>query len=264
MEDHREYNTIEAIARAAANDIGMYSTHHYTQFEDWAIRGYRDAYFDFAGKAVPYILEMNSLRVVKLPSWAVDWVKVGVMYGERAIFFGRAGDLALYNASDDCGNLIPNAPRPPIEQRPVGINIGAYIGPAFGAGVQALCTDARWSYSNSASYNGLFVEEGEYPDLRLRFSSEVSDNSQIYSELITDGQHVCGDTYVHPYMFEYVVAYIHHKRVSGNDSSPLGLKGEKKMEMKEQRKIALMRMQSLTPEDLSDALARSFHLGTKR
>ena len=263
MEGHSKYYTIEAIAREAANDIGLFSDHHYFQFEGWAIRGYREAYFDFAGKPVPHILEMNNLRVVEFPSWAVDWVKIGVMNGERATFFGRTGDLAIYNSTDDCGKAIPNAHQP-AEQYPTGINIGAYLAPAMGMGVQSLCADSKWSYKAGGGNNGLFIEEGEYPDRRLRFTSDIPDNAQIYAELITDGINVCGDTFVHPYMFEYVVAYTHYKRVCSNDNSSRILKEEKKEDMKEARKLGLMRLRSITPEDLSNALKRSFRLTTKR
>lgn len=264
IKNNSDCYTIEAIARETANDLGFYSSHYYFQFEQWAIRGYREAYFDFAGKAVPVILKMDNLRIVNLPSWAIDWIKVGAMRGERAIFFGKAGDLAMYNYKDDCGVPIPNAPRPPIEQYPVGINIGAYLNTGFGQGVNSLCTDSRWAYKNSANYNGLFGEEGKYPDIRLRFSSEISQDADIYAELMTDGLDVCGKTFVHPYLYEYVVAYCHWKRVKGNDGASPTLKEEKRIDKDRERKWALMRMRSIDPEELENILAQAFRLTTKR
>lgn len=258
MSEQNKYYTLSAIAKEMANDMGIYSSHHYFQFLNWIMRGYREASMDFVGSIEAVMLQMNSLRIINLPSYAFDWVKIGIMDGERLHLMGRSGDMAIYNPSDDCGNLIPNAPRQ-LGMGPNGTNLGSYLKGYVGCGVDSY-SGSGWSQRPGG---GSFVQEGKYPDIRLRFGSEVSYQQNIYAEILTDGINVCGDTYAHPYLYEYLVAYGHWKRVSSNDDNSQVLKAEKKAEMKEQRKIAMMRLHGITPEELAVSLARGFKLTTK-
>lgn len=267
MED---YYTIGAVAQEVANDQGLYSEHMYFQYTSWAISGYREAQFDIAQEVKTVMLNMNPLRVVQLPNDCIDWVKVGIKVGERVFAIGLNDDMAKYNASDGCGNLIPNTPQIPLDTQPRGINTNAYI-PAFlvfnnfgGESLQGEVNPqlgVQWGGGSvGIGMTPFFDVEGKYPNLRMRFSSEMLTQTQVYLEYISDGMEPCGETFVNPYMYEYLRAYTHFRRTQGNDNIALGLKGYWQTEMERQRKIASMRINSISPTDLINSSRKGFKL----
>lgn len=264
MSDNSEYYTIAAIARTVANDIGMYSPHMYFQFEAWAMDGFREASFDFAGTGVEHcMLPMNSLRIVELPKDYVDWIEFGIKRGERVLIIGQAGDLIEYNVTDDCGVETPNSAHPPLDIQPTGTNLMPYI--PFGRTVP-YNTDliaGAGSYEGGLPNRGFFNVEGKYPNFRVRFGSELSTRDQIYLKYVTDGLRPCGNTFVHPYIVDYLRKYTHYRRTEHRDDTPQITKDRNESRMLAARKEAIMRVKGIAPIDLINSARRGFKLTTK-
>lgn len=262
------YYTISAVAQEAASDQGLYSEHMYFQYESWALSGYREAQFDFAQEIKTVLIPMNSLRVAELPCDCIDWIKIGIKIGERVYTVGLNTDMARINEADSCGNLLPNTPRQPVSAQPRGINMNAYI-PAYfvfsnfnGQSIQGQ-TDPKMGIQDGLSIKEYFDIEGKYPNIRIRFSSEMMMAAQVYVEYISDGIEPSGETYVNPYMYEYLRTYIHYRRTEGNDNISLGVKRDWETKMERKRNIAAQRINSITPDDVINSSRKGFKLTLK-
>ncbi len=263
------YYTISAIAQEIANDQGLYSEHHYFQYESWVLAGYREAQFDFAMEIRTYLLPMNGLRIVDMPQGTIDWVKIGLKIGERVCLIGMNTDMAKINKSDECGNLIPNKPTPPLDSQPRGVNLSSYMPTMYnfrnyqGDDVSGY-VDGNLGFQNGLAIKPFFDIEGKYPSMRIRFSSEMKTAAEIYIETITDGINPCGETIVNPYMYEFLRMYGHFRRVECDQS--VSDSSKRYWEDKKDRAwlIASQRINSFGPEDVLNSMRKGFKLTIKK
>lgn len=263
--EERSYYTIASTAREALHEIGEYSMHRQFQFEEFAMVGYREACMDFAQVVITVLLPMNSLRVVNMPEGFIDWVKVGVQVGDRVQVIGLASDLGRINKQDDCGNYIPNAIHGPLDAQPTGTNLEAYTGYWFNNyNGEQLYGNVFHGYGCQYGLpnQGFFSLEGSAPNKRMRFTGDMA-NREVYLEYISDGISPCGETYVDPYMFEYLKAFCHYKRVKGRDDYPQSIKQEKERDMLSARNIAQQRIASISPIDIVNSSRKGFKLTSK-
>jgi hypothetical protein len=102
------YSTVDSIVRGALADIGENSiSSKYQRFLHWALEGIMDWNFDSAQEVKTVKLEMNDIKQIEIPKDFVDWVKVGILCGDKIKTLSVSDNIPLIHDKDDCGNPKP-------------------------------------------------------------------------------------------------------------------------------------------------------------
>jgi hypothetical protein len=202
--------TIDSIVRTAMAAIGEESLHKYQRFLQFGLDAAREFYMDSARSVKTVKLTMNDVKQADLPVDFVDWVKVGIVCGDRIKVFGVKDDLPILINEDDCGNPVAyDNCNCGVNSIPENFSIygglqflnyvneyGEIIGGLYGIG---------GGYTDKG-YFRVLPNEGDHGI--LQFNSQV-DNTDIYFEYISNGFDPKLETVIHPYAQRAIEFYIH-------------------------------------------------------
>ncbi len=99
------YSTIDEIVRTALIADGEQSLHKYPAYLLFGLEALKDFYTDHAQDVKTVQLDMSALKQVYLPLDFVDWVKVGIVCGNRIKVMGTNDNMPILTQTDNCGNL---------------------------------------------------------------------------------------------------------------------------------------------------------------
>ena len=161
----------------------------------WAIRGLRELSLDTFQDAKTALLDVSDRNSVVLPSGFVDWVTIS-SYGNRPVTLATNTDIPLVPPFEE----IVDAQRATSEY-------GYYLANFDGGQI--------FSYGMGKYSRGNFRvhDNGDCKMLLM----DCPRFSRIYLEFITDGFDPCGETIIHPYMYDYLMKYMEHKYEEKNN-----------------------------------------------
>lgn len=193
-----------------------YPIHYYMQFLYWGSRGYEELHFDSLRSIKTVKLPINQdYKAVTVPCDFMDWVKIGIPYGQFVRpLISRPGISRLNNFDDD-GNKVMYGDTNGVSSSffdglffngytQVYNENGEFTGRIFGAGIG----------DNPYTFN--YVEERN--EIQLHETLAATD---IILQYITDGTSIDNATMITPYAKAAIEAYINwqqkeHSRVYGD------------------------------------------------
>jgi hypothetical protein len=159
----------------------------------WAIRGLRELHLDHPIQdAKTILLDVTDRNTVVLPSDFVDWVIVS-RAGDKIVTLGVNGrinplrDNVNHSTRDDAGFYLSNYKN----------------GAIFSYGV-AVSAQGAFRVEDNGACKQLILDIPMGPD-------------QIYLEYITDGFNPCGETTIHPYIYNYLILYLEYQYEDKNN-----------------------------------------------
>lgn len=165
----------------------------------WACRGLREVRLDSWSDVKTVLLAVTDRKTAKLPQDFIDYTKIGAPYGQYALTLGLNDELKTTNRQTTdqtvCGLLSQHMPN--------GLDFGNYEGynffnfngsTLFGIG-GGLPSKGYWKINDT----------GECKELLLDYDYSLP---QVYVEYITDGFDPCGETIIHPYLYQYVFSFM--------------------------------------------------------
>ncbi len=196
------YFTIASIVDQACIDLDIPVSHYFNKLLSWATWGLTELKMDTANEVITVKLPISDVCTVTLPSNFVDWVKIGIQRGQYVTTLSVNDQLSKIDRTTEDWN--PSEFAPP-GWLPNGTDVQSY-------GYQF------FNYGGSSLYSigGGLPHRGHYQIVRKNGCAELLldsglDATEIYLEYIGLGINACGETLVHPYIKEYVRAYIHHQ-----------------------------------------------------
>lgn len=165
----------------------------------WAQRAVRKIRLDVFQHPKTVLLAVTERKTVVVPGDYIDWTKIGVRRGQYVITLAVNDEMAINERS-----VNDNTVRGLLSQHmPNGLDFSQYGGYTF------------FNY-NGSSLNGFggglpskgyvkFVDHGDCKEILLDYDYGYQD---VYLEYITDGLDACKETIIHPYEYDYVMAYM--------------------------------------------------------
>lgn len=255
MADETRFYKVSAIVDEFLDDNDL-TEHWFNKSLRWAIRAIEEIKMDVWQDVKTCVLKISPTRTVILPDGFVDWVKVGVPYGQYCITLGVNDDLRVdhrdVNRNEITRGLFS-------QNIPNGIDFNNYGGYYFfnynGASV--------WGIGGGLPSKGFFKvhDKGSCKELLIDYSFA---GDSIYLEYITSGFDPCGETVVHPYMKDYVLKFMEHMFESKNNpkatESSIFRKGQ---DLHWAERKVRARFNPLTPKDLLNVSRANTRLTAK-
>lgn len=165
----------------------------------WAQRAVRKIRIDSFQQPKTVLLDVTERKSVVLPDGFVDWTKVAVKVGQYAITIGINDDLTTQSRSDSESTV-----RGLLSQSmPNGTDFSQYGGYTFyNYNGSTLC-----GIGGGLPSKGYFkpIDHGDCKELLLDYDYAYS---QVYLEYITDGIDPCKETLIHPYEYDFILAFL--------------------------------------------------------
>lgn len=165
----------------------------------WAQRAVREIRLDIFQQPKTVLLNVTERKTVVIPEGYVDWLKIAVKKGQYAITLALNDDLTIterHKGDNSIRGLLS-------QHMPNGTNLSGYGGYMFN----------NYNGSNFLGWGGglpskgffKIVENGDCKEIFLDYDYNYS---QVYLEYISDGLSPCEETIIHPYEYNYVMAFM--------------------------------------------------------
>lgn len=207
-EDKNKYYALGTVVDDFLDDNNLHNG-FYQKALKWALRAVREIRLDVFQQPKTLLLDVTERRTVVLPGGFVDWTKVAVKKGQYAITLALNDDL---NMLDRKANE-PDVIRGLLSQHmPNGTDLNAYGGFMF----------YNYNGTNFLGFGGglpgkgffKFIDHGDCKELLLDYDYNYQ---QVYLEYITDGIEPCAETFIHPYEYNYVMAFMEDRYENKNN-----------------------------------------------
>ncbi len=208
------YVTINEIVKNSLIDIGENTEHLYQRCLHWAFEGLKDFHFDTAKEIKTVSIPMRPTKAIDFPADYVDWVKIGIVAGDRVLTFAVNHKIELREDLDECGK--PTA-KPTTENQFDPPNDLIYYG---GYWFSNYCGNRIFGYGGACHNIGFY--RINWNRRQIQFGSEVS-TSDVYLEYITNGVNPSGESVVNPYAAKLVKLYILWMRKEHSDKYADGM-----------------------------------------
>lgn len=216
------YITLDDIVKDVLSDQEKYTTHEYLRLLNLANRGLKQLTYDILGEVKVTLLEVSSSLRVTLPLDFVDYRFIGLVGSD-----GRLKPLGFRRNIPITGTDNTLTPIPS--------NVGYVHGGVYG-------------YGGGVNENGYYkpVIDGDNNQMVL---TSIAAGKFLYLEYISDGRSSTGETEVHPYAEEALIAYVHWKDVSRKRGVSMSEKADRRAEFYNEKRLARSRLQSFTKEE---------------
>lgn len=248
---------IAAIADMVCDELHLSVAHHSRWFLNRALWHYAQAKMDMSNDVQSDLLPISDALTVICPVGMIDWVKVGIPYGQYIITLCVNNQMGKNDRTDP----LDTKAFPP-GWLPNGIDVTAY-----GGGYEFSNYQGRALYSIGGGFPsiGHFIvtrRSDGVKEIKLNNNLPI-DLTEIYLEWIGLGLNACGETIVDPYMGEWLRKVLHHEHAK-HPFAPY-VKTEIEIERTgrelfyEERKVR-GRYNQLTPENILMATRRNYRL----
>jgi len=249
---------IAAIVDQACIDLDLPVDKYFNKFLSWALFGLVDLKMDAANDVITELLPISDVNTVTLPENYVDWVKIGIPYGQYVKVLAVNDDLSTQDRTLDnpefSKNFVPG-------WLPNGIDAANYIPYAF----------TNFGGGSLFGFGGALPQQGHYkvvgrPGNAYEILLDAGlDATHLYVEYIGLGIKPGGETVINPMLGEYVRARIHHeyekfKSPAQRSESAIARTGRY---LWEQEQKVRGRTNKLTPADVLTMLRKNYRLTNK-
>jgi hypothetical protein len=196
--DKNKYYALGSIVDDFIDDNDLHQSFWHKALK-WGIRAVREIRLDIFQHPKTEILTVTERKTVVLPAGFVDWTKVAVKRGQYVITLAVNDELASQERSaheDTVRGLLS-------QHLPNGTDFGQYGGYYF----YNFNGNTLASIGGGLPSKGHFkvFDHGDCKELLLDYDYSYS---TVYLEYITDGIDPCKETIIHPYEYEYVMAFM--------------------------------------------------------
>ncbi len=253
------YVTLDKIVRQALIANGEESLHKYPRYLLFAMEAFKDFQMDSAQDVKTIKLTMNDVKQVELPLDFIDWVKVGVVCGDRIKVMGVCDTLPILTQRDDCGNLQPYSSDIPANSIPS--NFSTYGGYYF----------MNYTNENGEIIGGIYGIGGGYTDIGyfrvlrnqgdhgvLQFNSQVN-TTDVYLEYISNGFDPKAESIVNSYAEKCIQFYIHWRVAWHKHGSNSGEAQQCRKEYFNELRLTRIRISGLTTRDILE-ISRKYYM----
>lgn len=209
----KTYKTLTQIVSEALMDT-QESDVKKEQYMRYALKYFDEINFKKGVDIKTVSLKMKPWKAIELPNDCIDWITVGIQCGEDIKTFVKdTYSVALLHEKDESGVKKPNKPCPDyyaISDWPVWDDATVPLYNLTSSG-----EDPGRLFGLMVKDNGLgYLTENKNKDsCEIQFRGDIPANSNIYLQYMSSGINPCGETLVHPYFKEYIIAGIHVERL---------------------------------------------------
>jgi hypothetical protein len=221
----------------------------------WAIRGLKRVRLDSNQQPITALLPVTERKTIVLPEGYVDWVKLAVKKGQYAITLSVNDELTssprTANEQTVRGLLSQNMPN--------GTDFGVYGGYQF----LNYAAGSLMGIGHGLPGKGYFkiVDHGDSKEAFLDYDYNFNN---VYLEYISDGIDFCGESFVHPYEYEFIIAFMDwmYER-KNNPKATRGSIDDALHHMEAEERRMRGRFNDLGPKDFLDITRNEARLTTK-
>lgn len=245
----QNYVTLNEVVKSHLIDIGETTEHLYQRCLHFAFDGLKDLHFDTVRQVKTVKLTMSEAKTIPLPNDYVNYVKVGLVFGDRVKTILVNNKIEKFHDVDECGNPAPKATEGFLNGFPVGITtfggyfFNNYLGGSF-YGFGGTCYIAGYCTVDKA--------RGE-----ILFASEV-ENTDVYLEYITNGINPSGDSVIDPFAAKALKWYISWQRKQNSRQYSMSDKEQARMLYYNELRLVQARMNNFTIEDIVAATKKGY------
>lgn len=240
MSDNQRYWKIGSIVDQFVAENQLPDSYHKLGLA-FALWGFREFSLDSHQDVKTCLLDITDRRTVIVPIGFVDWVKIGLKYGQYCVTLGVNDDLNTLERTANEGHVNPLA-----FQMPNGISVDAYQGYYF----------FNYDGASLSGIGGGLPSKGFFKVVKRDTCTEILLDydipcTQLYLEYITDGFDPCVESVVNPYIANYVKKCIEfgyeEKHNPARTEASIFRKGR---ELEAARRTANGRMNQLDPKTM--------------
>jgi hypothetical protein len=212
-------------------------------------------------KTVP--LTMKPWKAIELPADCIDWITIGIQCGEDIKTLVKdVYEVALLHELDGNGVKLPNEPCPdyfPLESWPTSetqvplfnlTHLGEDPGKLFGLKV----------HNNGLGY---FTENRNKDIAEIQLRGQIPSGTIIYLQYLSSGINPTGETLVHPYYKEWIIAGIHVERIRHGNKAEMWRLADAKEEFNRQHLLVQDYTWEWSAEDIMEILRSGYGLYPK-
>jgi hypothetical protein len=208
-----KYATLDYIVRNVIVSLEESSLRRYQTYLQYCIRGVRELNL-FAGSVPKTVhLPMLANKAINLPSDYVKYVKIGICINGRIVTLGLDDSLCLNDNYGECGD--------PLEVVIANLDNNNYSWLAYGYPFLSYYHNNQW-VEGLFGVGGGFNSRGYYKENpeknQIQFTSNVP-STEIILEYISDGVREDGSAVVPMEAVEYLINFVHWKRVEAKHDS---------------------------------------------
>jgi len=231
---------VDEVVRSLLIQQGIFSEHRLAQYIDIALRGVKELNFDVAKNIKTEVISLTSVAglVLDVPADFIRLLRVGTIT-DNGQFNAFGMEDSLVNENLYTGNFNTNGQIPSSSTVNWFSNYrqGENTGGAYGLGG-----------GHRTAYYRYDEELGQ-----IHFSSEVSGDTDIIIEYISDGINTTsanqGKTRIHPFLEEALRSYIYWKLLQRKRNIPVQEKESARRDWFNEKRLAKSRMQTFSKEE---------------
>lgn len=212
----KTYRTIKQIVSSSLLQ-NQESDNKREQMTEFALKYFDEVQFKHGVDIKTTQLNLKPWKAIQLPDDCVDWVCIGIQCGELIKTFVNAPYApAFLFTNDDDG--VPQANQP-IDYSSANLetmDLSTNVIPFFN--VSPLGEDPGRLFGLMVKDNGLgYFSENKNKDVaEIQFKGNIDLNTKIYLQYLTDGMNPSGETVVHPYFANWIIAGVDMERCKTN------------------------------------------------
>lgn len=253
-ENINKYYTLGTIVDDFLDDNSLHNSFWHKGLK-WAQKALRDIRLDIFQHPKTVLLTVTERKTVVLPDGFVDWTKIAVKAGQYAVTIAINDDLTINerstNESTISGLLSQHMPN--------GTDMSQYGGYNF----YNFNGSDLFSAGGGLPSKGFckFVDHGDCKEILLDYDYPYN---QVYIEYITDGLEPCKETFIHPYEYDYIFAYLEMKyEKKNNPKATINSRNEAERDVYFEGLKLKARYNDLTPRDVLTMSRTEARLTTK-
>lgn len=249
---------VASIVDQVCIDLDLPVNKYFNKFLSWALFDITDLKMDAANDVITVKLPISEVNTVTLPGDYVDWVKIGIPWGQYVKTFAVNSDLSTEERT--VGNPEFSKDYPP-GWLPNGTDITQYGGYEFSNyGGRSL-----FSAGGGLPSRGHFKVVGRPGNNYELLLDAGIPSEEIYIEYIGLGINPCGETVLSPHLGQWLRADLHHsweKYAPPARRSEAAIQRTGRQLWHEEQKVR-SRTNKLTPDDVLSATRKGYRLTNK-
>jgi len=258
IDPKNRYFKVGSIVDQVCIDLDLPVDKYFNKFLSWGLFGLVDLKMDAANDVITEKFPISDVNTVTLPENYVDWVKIGIPYGQYVKVLAINDDLSTQDRTLNNPEFSKTLPPGWL---PNGTDISSYSGYNF----------SNYGGSSLSAIGGGLPQKGQFKvvgrpgnNYEILLDAGIP-SEELYVEYIGLGINPCGETVVNPMLGEYLRARIHHeyekfKSPAQRSESAIARTGRY---LWEQEQKVRGRTNKLTPATVLTILRKSYRLTNK-
>lgn len=258
IDPKNRYFKVASIVDQVCIDLELPTDKYFNKLLSWALFGLVDLKMDAANDVITVKLPISEVNTVTLPENYVDWVKIGIPWGQYVKTMAVNDDLSTQDrtlgnpefSKDVTPGWLPN-----------GTDVTNYGGYYF----------SNYGGRSLFSIGGGLPQQGQFKivgrpgnNYELLLDAGIP-SEEIYIEYIGLGINPCGETVISPYLGEWMRSLLHHniekfKPASHRSEAAINRTGR---ELWHQEQKVRGRTNKITPKDILTISRKSYRLTNK-